>query len=255
TCSLNRDPSLYFSMGSSRFNRLRMTAGITMLFCIVTLLSGRGWAATNTPRFLFVGDSHTVGTFGHTLDQDLRDWDDQVQVATVGVCGSSPLWWLDRHAFRCGLWAKGADEVTTSLAKGKTPSLSRLLDSARPTHILVALGSNLFGTEVSHVTAQVTRFLEVALAPTQEDQPAPTCFWIGPPNGRNKPEPELSQLYEAISETAHDLGCTLIDSRPLTDYPAVGGDGAHFDSLGAPGREIARAWAHAVSEEIKKSSE
>jgi len=40
--------------------------------------------------------------------------------------------------------------------------------------------------------------------------------------------------------------CLLFDSRNFTSYPATGGGGIHFNSLGEPGQLIAEKWAFAA---------
>ena len=76
------------------------------------------------------------------------------------------------------------------------------------------------------------------------------CIWVGPAHGRNKPEPEFSVFYDRLRAAVSEQ-CEFIDSRPFAQYPAEGGDGIHYDHLGAPGRAIARAWATSVFELIQ----
>ena len=75
------------------------------------------------------------------------------------------------------------------------------------------------------------------------------CLWIGPPKMRRFGDAKVDQMYviiaDAIALAAQSLPagtepCTLFDSRPLTDYPATGGDGVHYSfPAGIP---IAKAW-------------
>src|SRR5256885_15350337 len=46
------------------------------------------------PHVIYIGDSHTVGPFGHALDAALRASYPTWKIETYASCGSSPNWFL-----------------------------------------------------------------------------------------------------------------------------------------------------------------
>ena len=55
-------------------------------------------------------------------------------------------------------------------------------------------------------------------------------------------------LYAQLQKTASAYG-DFIDSRPLTEYPASGGDGVHY--WGKEGTRIAKQWSQDVFSQIQ----
>ncbi len=192
---------------------------------------------------LIVGDSHTVGTFGRELDQVLRERVGENAVATYGSCGSAPSHWASGSPTQCGYFFRGTEGRAARGTRAPTPIFTEKLRALRPRGVVIALGANLMGVSLE----ASARSISLMLAPLREA--SLPCVWVGPPDGRNKTEPKFSQLYEVIERETHGV-CRLIDSRKLTDYPARGGDGAHYDSLGESGRIVARAWAREVGRQV-----
>lgn len=191
----------------------------------------------DSDTFLFLGDSHTVGSFGARLDELLRE--EAPRVVTYGVCGASPSWWFEGTKTRCGYFFHEADSDATRGMRVKTPLISRLLEEWNPSVVIVALGANLISESNASVSESSAKLAHVSVSLGAR------CVWVGPPHGRNKPEPRFSEFYSVLKE-AVSQNCEFIDSRPYAHYPDVGGDGVHFDSLGPEGVALARAWAEAV---------
>ncbi len=122
--------------------------------------------------------------------------------------------------------------------------LNDLLTTLRPEVTFVALGANLVKAPDDHSFETSRRLAETITAAGSR------CVWIGPPHGRNKPEPGFSHFYE-ILRAAVGPHCEFIDSRPFAHYPDQGGDGIHYDHLGPEGRAIARKWADSVYDRIR----
>jgi hypothetical protein len=132
------------------------------------------------------------------------------------------------------------DGKVRSMKSGPTPKIDELIRENRPGLIVIALGANLMGAGLETIRATTARMVNSVQASGAK------CLWVGPPNGRNKTEPKFSQLYEAIQEKVRGV-CEFVDSRPVTYYPATGGDGVHFDGLPPAIRdEILSKWVGGV---------
>lgn len=184
---------------------------------------------------LFIGDSHAVGSFGKREDELLRAIPG-FSVATYASCGSSPQSWFTKEKTGCGYFFKDADGRERRGLEAETPLIADLLKAHQPRYTVVALGANLYGGPLEWVRDTSAEMAQAIV------RSGSRCVWIGPPQGRNEPEPELGRLFD-ILRAAVGPYCLLIDSRKYTAYPAVGGDGIHFDSIGESGQRTAEEWA------------
>ncbi len=191
---------------------------------------------------LIVGDSHSVGPFGRTLDQSLRAEPD-TQVRLEASCGSIIRWWYTGHATPCGYLSIHSNGERISLPKAKTPLLETLINETKPDLIVVELGSNyLRGYPDETLISDVKRLL------LDLKKSGSSCVWVGPPSMRkfkHELNPFIPKLEKMITPQ-----CRWINSLPLTHYPETGGDGVHYESPGL--KEIGVSWAKAVSEIISK---
>jgi hypothetical protein len=200
-------------------------------------------------RVLHIGDSHTVGIYGREMDKMLRATG--AQVASYGSAGSSPRWWLDGTTTRSGYFGSGEDGKIDAPADWRTPrqtpKLPDLLKKHQPSVVMISLGANLLGADGATIEKQVKQLAEVARTSGAK------IVWVGPPDGResNKPTSKQAALYKHLQQAASQYG-TFIDSRPLTEYPATGGDGVHY--WGKEGTKIARNWAQEVFEQVQASA-
>lgn len=192
-------------------------------------------------RILFIGDSHAVGAFGVKLDSLLGQTG--AETWTYASCGSSPWWWFKGHATPCGYFEK-TPAGTVRANSSPTPLIATLAETIKPTVVVVALGANLVEAPIKFAQ-QDSRKLALFIQNTKA-----RCLWVGPPHGRNKPEPGFSQFYSAL-KAAVEGPCEFIDSRPYAHYPDKGGDGVHYDQLGPEGMKMARSWAASVFNEMK----
>jgi hypothetical protein len=205
---------------------------------VASKVAGRGQHAV-----LFVGDSHSVGTFGQTLTSLLVKSLPQASVTTVASCGSSPGWWLKGTPTSCGFWRHDANGTEESALKAATPKLDELIAAVKPKTIIVGLGSNLVPLSADRRRAETEAMMaDVA-------RKADNCIWIGPPDARKFSREEINAVYVLLRELASNHGCALLDSRSYTQYPDKGGDGLHYS--GSQGTSIAKAWAYKLfSKEI-----
>ena len=169
-------------------------------------------------------------------------------MATYGSAGSSPKWWITGHTTRSGFFSKDGDEKTTRPAKWSdphpTPKLETLLAQFRPNVVVFSLGANLIHAAPATIESQMREIADMAKAYGTE------IIWVGPPDGRESKKPTSKQdtLYRTLERVAREYG-DFIDSRPLTEYPATGGDGVHYG--GPEGSRIAKGWAEDVFEQIQ----
>jgi hypothetical protein len=213
---------------------------LKVVFLLLSSVSAVAFADTRD-AVLFIGDSHTVGSFGRILDGMLRSNSGGTRVETYGSCGSSPIWWFNGYPTSCGYFFRDSTGFIRRGKSARIPSLTGLLDRVKPGVVVVELGANLIKSSDEHSRVTLRRMVgKIA-------ESGARCVWVGPPNGRNKPEKRLAHFYQLLREEVEPV-CDLIDSREFTHYPAKGGDGAHFDSLGPKGVAIARGWAEAVFE-------
>ena len=198
-------------------------------------------------RVLHIGDSHTVGVYGSTIDELMRQTG--ATVSTYGVAGSSPSWWWNGTVTRCGYSAKDAsgkiDRPADWRTPRKTPDFQKLIAETRPDVIVISLGANLIGASESQIKSQCQKLCEMARASGAK------IIWVGPPDGREdrKSTARQSRLYKEL-EKAVTPYATFVDSRPSTEYPETGGDGIHYG--GPEGTRRAKAWAHKVLDEIQR---
>ncbi len=193
---------------------------------------------------LFVGDSHVVGSFGQELDLKLRAIEEPSQVASYGSCGSSPEWWDSGHPTNCGYFEHTGDSQPRRVQGALTPLLDDLLSRLKPAVTIVELGANEVGSPRETIRSDAAAMMkEITSAGSK-------CIWIGPPQGRIFDPAKFDEMYGALADAAQAEGCTLIDSRPWLQYPATGGDGIHYDSLGSQGSAMARDWADKAFAEI-----
>ncbi|MCX7193521.1 MAG: hypothetical protein NTY60_07880 [Proteobacteria bacterium] len=192
-------------------------------------------AAKLPPVILFIGDSHAMGSFGMQEDAVLRSLKG-FNVATYAVCGSSPHNWFEGGKTRCGYYFRDTQGHEQRGWEQETPLIIRLLAVHQPRYTVVELGANMYGKPVEWVE-QTSHEMAMAIVNSGSK-----CIWIGPPHARIQSEPELSRVFDALRAGVGPY-CLLFDSRTVAAYPASGGDGIHFNTLGEPGARIAENWA------------
>lgn len=212
-------------------------ARIQVSACVLAMAisAGNCLAADAPPVILFVGDSHSVGSFGMQEDSILRSVKG-FRVATYAICGSSPHNWFEGGMTSCGYYFKDTEGREQRGWDMETPSINKLIAKHQPRYTVVELGANMYGRPAEWVE-KTAHAMAMAIVTSGSK-----CIWIGPPNARIQPEPELGRVFEAIRSGVGQY-CLLFDSRNVTTYPVSGGDGIHFNSLGEPGARMAEKWA------------
>jgi hypothetical protein len=229
---------------------------MTPLLLAAALLLPSPARADDAPAIMFIGDSHSAGTFGQLLDRDLRS--QKGKVATFAVCSAKPQSFLSEtehacgylfrdfdkkqpgwtNAYQCTRKIRGEDKIVTCVT---TPKLSKLMTDYKPAAVIVALGSN--GLNASSVKQMVDAI---------HAKPDTACFWIGPPRMKSVPDAELDGYYRVLNdnkvgEKESPLGesCKMIlDSRKPTYlvYPDNKNcDGTHYECPAAA--ELVTRWS------------
>ena len=97
-----------------------------------------GATITANDRVLHIGDSHSCGVYGKTIDGLMRETG--AKVNTVAVAGSSPTWWMNGTTGKCGYYSKDENGNVTEpywQTPMQTPKLQSLIDEYKPDAISV----------------------------------------------------------------------------------------------------------------------
>jgi hypothetical protein len=220
-----------------------LTTLTTTLIALSTLAILPRSAFAEEHRILYIGDSHSVGTFGRTLDALLRKAPG-FQVSTYAVCSSSPDWFFTGQATHCGAFFHPWEGSAQSLQHAPAPLLTPLLEKLHPEFTIVALGANQLRGTIEDAKKQIHRMTSEIHAKESR------CIWVGPPDEGFISHAAQDRFYEMLTSSLSTLDCPLIDSRKFTKYPPQGGDRIHYDSLGAAGVSIGQNWGKSVGELI-----
>jgi hypothetical protein len=198
------------------------------------------------PKVLFLGDSQSLGAFGTSFEQHLREAGCDVHTVVAG--GASPYYWLKAHGpMRCsiGYWEKSSagEQRVTSISA--VPKLEDLLLTDRPNVVVVQMGVNLYASLRSKRWTDEENEAKVRGLLTEMGQAVSTAgavsYWILPP--KSHPERyslELQQrMARLMKETVESFGGVAFESQAVTEYvdsyPV--NDGIHY------GPEQAREWS------------
>jgi len=210
---------------------------------------------TGAPGILYIGDSHTAGTFGREIDAMLRSGYPTRRVETYGECGASALWYLpgnevSGHTSDCGTWfhrynPKDPSKLESLTAPAPTPLLPKLLAS-RPETVIVALGANMANWKKGGLYG-------VGLAKDIADavgDAGARCIWIGPPDEAGflteaRAREQNKRLNERLKETLGD-SCVYIPSRTKYDRSWPDAEKLHYPP------DAAEAWAIQVFTDLRR---
>lgn len=207
--------------------------------------------------FLFIGDSHTVGSFGNSLQKKLSGSN---EVYRFAVSGSATLAWVNQNICTPKL---GCIKNNISVLTGSPqafPNFSDALSQIQKTsakqldNIIIALGTNDINKNCkSFETLAIEKITRAAKANSK------MCFWIGPPKYQDKTSPIIlgcrseenyNLAVTKIKAAVENLNCSFIDSRQILELtdPKNGyvfRDKVHFTPSGG------ELWAQKVYEQIE----
>lgn len=211
----------------------------TTLLALITLVTSTAMAAVN-PTILYVGDSHSYGKLGTTIDKNLSSVSDRIILEAS--CGATPSTWLGNNKFEktvCGFWKKdGKDEVRS--VEHQTPKFADELAKYRPDVTIVQLGTNIAVNAPKNATKSIVAMM------TAISNEGSKCIWIGPPDANSKvvTRARLKETNLLLSELAKKNNCDYIDSLKLTSFPAKNKEGIHYPP------SLSAEWGEKVSVEL-----
>lgn len=235
------------SVSNSTKTSTAMTTSTSTAKSTTTTASKNSSGATITAndRVLHIGDSHSCGVYGKTIDGLMRETG--AKVNTVAVAGSSPTWWMNGTTGKCGYYSKDENGNVTEpywQTPMQTPKLQSLIDEYKPSVLVVSLGANMVGYSESSIRSQIQSICDKAQAANCK------LVWVGPPDSRSQDNAQVNTLYTVLKSEIAKYDGTLVDSRQYTEYPASGGDGLHYS--GTEGTAKAKTWANSVMTAIQK---
>lgn len=201
----------------------------------VSILSG---ATLSAAEILYIGDSHSTGCFGRTLDVSFRTFRTKERPALVvsqASCGTASSHWLkaNGHVTKCG--ALICDQSGTCDSRNnKTDSLGGLLEKEKPKVTIVALGTNMIkGNRIQFESETRSLLLKIKQAGSQ-------CVWIGPPQAAEffYPLTKFNEFVEKLESIVESEGCRFVNSVDSTSRENLS------DSMGIHyGCKDAEIWA------------
>lgn len=204
-------------------------------------------------RILYLGDSMSMGAFGRTLDQKMRDAGLEVYTFVTG--GATPYYWLSDYqpiSSTIGHWMRipGAKPKRYATIK-QVPKVEALIKSYDPDIVVVQTGTNMYASLRSKRRSEEENEKEVSYVYEKMcervTEGGRRCYWITPPSAHEQRYPASLQerMRDLMTRTVSRYG-RIFDSYRVTSYtdPFPQNDGIHY------GPEEAGAWANCVAEDI-----
>ncbi|NNE93353.1 MAG: hypothetical protein HKN23_17045 [Verrucomicrobiales bacterium] len=200
-------------------------------------------------RVLYLGDSLSMGAFGKTIDQNMREAG--LEVYTVVAGGASPYYWLKAYQpLPCtiGFWEKTPSSDRRLGYVRAVPKLEDLIAEHEPNVVIVQTGINLYATLRSRRRPKSDNINEVRSLIDQMcksiAESGAKGYWVLPPHSHEKRYSASLQneLATIMRETVKEYNGAVFESQKCTKftdpYPAT--DGIHYGPIEA------RQWASRV---------
>ncbi len=202
---------------------------------------------------LFLGDSFSMGAFGRTFDQRLRDAGFEVYTSIAG--GGTPYYWLSQYSpvsINIGYWEKTPAGERRLSSIGAVPKVESLMAKWEPDIVVVQTGTNLYSTLRSKKRSKEANVREVegliaAMGRAVASGGQRRCYWITPPDAHTDRYPQELQdeMLQIIRRAGGPYG-RVFDSYAVTEftegYPPS--DGIHL------GPSAARRWGEAAARDF-----
>jgi hypothetical protein len=202
----------------------------------ILLLQTKGLFALETQgNWLFIGDSHSVRGFGDGMRESLfrSGLVSESRFHQYSISGTMATHWMDGSLTRLAVnWARkipGKEkEVIGGRVTSEVHSFPMMNRELKPTHIIVALGTNdssFFSGEMrkldsrgKDLVGRQERLLQEILAPMQSllnENSSARCALVLPPKLKVRSVPEhLHQKFtDALKKIGEARGCLIVDSR------------------------------------------
>lgn len=233
-----------------------------ILNLIIWLSGAYSFACQNSTapdRVIYIGDSHTVGTFGQKLTKNLENVLEAAPIKRYGVVGSAAQHWNKKNnsAIRkltIGYYCDDDGQVNNKAPKQDFPTPSQLFQGSQPT-VVIALGTNDLNSKcnITDENEQMAAVKDLLAQVRSKSR----CIWVGPteqpttgPIGQNCGQPRIKAFIDNLKETVSQL-CTYIDSREIKyNGKAIlpnRNDKLHYDGA------LANHWADSVAAKIRES--
>lgn len=189
------------------------------LYALPSFASGRFYQ-----NILYVGDSHSYGTFGTEMASFLES--KSKRAVLYASCGASTSTWLGNKGNEktvCGFWSKDGDKEIRS-NKFKTPRFRDLLEEIRPDLTVVQLGTNMAVSNPKAALKSIEEMLTIIKSNGSK------CLWIGPPDANSKivSDANIKEINNLLLTLTKKYNCSYIESLKLTTYPSHVKEGIHY---------------------------
>lgn len=207
-------------------------------------------------RLIYLGDSHTVGTFGQRLASKLAAHYPTTAIKRYGVVGASASHWSKKDNFllrklKYGYFCDG-DGTKHGAVPANFPTATQLFQSSSPESVVVALGTN--DVKAGCRIADKEEQMAAAKALISQIHPSSKCVWVGPteqpsdgPIGQYCGQEKIKSFIDNLKSTVSSR-CTFVDSRKIF-YQGKAilpnrKDKLHYDG------DLANYWAERVAKEM-----
>jgi hypothetical protein len=187
---------------------------------------------------LQIGDSQSYGIFGERWHKKLQETISPV-VHVWSATGSGAEQWASNQLETSKVkiyspyYTTGPGEFTPQ----DIPALKVLLARYLPEILIIQLGGNMVNLSDEKIERDVKKLLQQVT-----EMKINKCIWIAPPNGHARPFPRFNEFYFVLAKAVSRNNCQFIDSRSISLYPYLMGDGIHFDSLGESAEYYVDYW-------------
>lgn len=227
---------------------------ITLLTLFALSLPGQSATRQGHGRVLFLGDSFSIGSFGRTLDNRMRE--NGLDVFTVVAGGASPYYWLSSYqSLPCtiGYWEKSPDDEKRLGYVKAVPKVEDLLTEIRPDFVVIQTGVNLYATLRSKRRPKEQNVKEVRQLIDQMclsiAKRGAKSYWVLPPHSHEARYPiELqNELADLMKNVVKEYNGAVFESQKYTRFtdPYPSTDGIHY------GPKDAAVWAERVAADFR----
>jgi|694.fasta_scaffold130357_2 hypothetical protein len=225
-----------------------MSGFLFRCFAILCCLLPSLCPAASGRRILFLGDSLSLGSFGKTIDAELRAAGHSVTTVVTG--GATPYYWLKEFktvSSDIGFWMKTPQSERRVQVCKAVPKLEDLIATHKPEVVMVQTGTNLYANLRSKRQTPKERVRTVEYLYDRMGQVAAaggcTLYLITPPDAHEQRYPrDLQNQMRGIMTKAGNRYGRVFDSYKVTRYtdPYPKEDGIHY------GPQQSEEWARKV---------